>query len=89
MQYLTFNNILFYGGSSGALIIFVIILIQLFRYIRKLNQEIKENKNKNRNRFIIAFISLVIISLIGGSFYLVYSFIINNQPTPPTYLYLR
>lgn len=82
-------GIYFLGGSIGAVILFVLLFIQLINYIRKLNQEIKENKNKNRNRLILGVIFLLIISVVLGSSYLVYSLLINNEQRPNTNLYLR
>jgi undecaprenyl pyrophosphate phosphatase UppP len=77
------------GGSIGAVLLFVLLFIQLINYIRKLNQEIKENKNKNKNRLILGVIFLIFTIAIVGSSYLVYSLLINNEQRPNINLYLR
>jgi hypothetical protein len=76
------SGIFIFGGSIITIIVLIII-------IRKLNQEIKENKNINRNKILLAGVYLLLFGIVSGNSYLIYSLIINNQTKSPAYLYLR
>jgi uncharacterized membrane protein len=77
------NAMLFFGGGGVvAIIVFVMGIIKLINYIRKLLQEIKENKNKNKNRSILGIILLIFIVLISGLIYGGYMLYNENNKQP-------